>query len=68
MKFRHELFEHRSCKFKFGLVLFPNTISKRKRLIDDFTTIPHRHTKQDTHKTVSIEVIRAIVGSMVKEF
>ena len=43
-------------------------VPERDRLAADLIAIPHGRIEQDTHKAVSIETIRAIVRSMVKEF
>lgn len=41
-------------------------ISKSK--IRDLILIPHRYAKHDTYKTVSIQIVRTVLCSMVKQF
>lgn len=68
VKFRHNLANHRSSKFQFGLLILPHTIAQRNRKIRYFIALPHRYTEHDTHKAVSIQIVGTVVCSMIKQF
>ena len=68
VKFRHNLPDHGGCQFQFRLFFLPHTITKRNGKIRYFIPIPDRYTEHDTHKAVSIQIIRTVVCGMVKQF
>lgn len=68
LKFRHDFTDHGGSKFQFGFFFLPHTVSKRNGKIRDLILIPHRYAKHDTYKTVSIQIVRTVLCSMVKQF
>ena len=60
--------DHGGYKFQLGFFLLLYTVSKRHSLIDHFAVIPDRNTQHQAYKTVSIQVVRAVMNGIVKEF
>ena len=63
----HDFFDHISRHSQFGLFLRPHPIANRKRQIAYFPLIEYRNGQHDTDKTVTVQIIGAVVSGMVKK-
>ncbi len=65
---RHNLTYHRCSQFQFRFLFLPHAVSKRDAKIVDCVFVPQWNTEHHTYKAVPIEIVWAIMCSMVKEF
>ena len=68
-EFRHHLPDHGSGKLQFGAFFFPpHAVARRDGEVGYPVFIPYRDAEHNTDKTVPIQIIGAIMCSMVEQF
>lgn len=67
-EFRHNLPDHVGGQLQFRFRFLSHTVTERDSEINHFLFVPNRDAEHQAYKTVSIQIIGAIVGSMIKQF
>ena len=67
LTFRHDLTDHVSSQFEFWFLLCPHTITERNWKPGNFVRFPDRYAEHQANKTVSVQVERTPVSSMIKQ-